>query len=120
MIDAQQRTYGDALDGDLLHPYMWAVKSHYYNSGLAFYNYPYAFGQLFSLGLFARAKAEGPGFERAYRELLRLSGSAGAGTVAASAGFTIEDPAFWQGGVAVIAKRVEELEKLAKAWGEKR
>jgi pepF/M3 family oligoendopeptidase len=120
MIDAQKRTYGDALAEDLLHPYMWAVKSHYYNSGLAFYNYPYAFGQLFSLGLFARAKAEGPGFERAYRELLRLSGSAGAGTVAASAGFDIEDAVFWQGGVAVIAKRVEEFEKLAKARGEKR
>jgi pepF/M3 family oligoendopeptidase len=119
MIDAQKRAYGDGLDGDLLHPYMWAVKSHYYNSGLGFYNYPYAFGQLFSLGLFARARAEGPGFVRAYRELLRLSGQADAGAVAASAGFAIEDPAFWQGGIALIEKRAEEFEGLAKARGGK-
>jgi pepF/M3 family oligoendopeptidase len=120
MIDAQKRAYGDGLDGDLLHPYMWAVKSHYYNSGLAFYNYPYAFGQLFSLGLFARARAEGPGFARTYRELLRLTGQANAGEVAASAGFDSEDIAFWQGGVALIEKRVEKFEKLAKGQGEKR
>jgi oligoendopeptidase F len=119
MIDAQHKTYGDGLDGELLHPYMWAVKSHYYNSGLAFYNYPYAFGQLFSLGLFARARAEGPGFARTYRELLRLTGQASAGEVAASAGFAIEDAAFWQGGLALIAQRVEEFEKPAKAQGEK-
>jgi pepF/M3 family oligoendopeptidase len=119
MIDAQKRTYGDGLAEDLLHPYMWAVKSHYYNSGLGFYNYPYAFGQLFSLGLYARARAEGPGFARTYRELLRLAGQASAGAVAASAGFDIEDPAFWQGGIALIAKRVEEFEGLAKVRGEK-
>ena len=118
MIDAQKRTYGDGLDGDLLPPYMWAVKSHYYNSGLGFYNYPYAFGQLFSLGLFARAKAEGSGFARTYRDLLRLTGQASAGAVAASARFDIEESAFWQGGVALIGKRVEEFEKLAKVQGE--
>jgi oligoendopeptidase F len=119
MIDAQKRTYGEGLDGDLLHPYMWAVKSHYYNSGLAFYNYPYAFGQLFSLGLYARARAEGSGFARTYRDLLRLTGQASAGEVAASAGFDIEDSAFWQGGIALIARRAEEFEKLAKGRGEK-
>jgi pepF/M3 family oligoendopeptidase len=116
MLDAQKRTYGDGLSEEL-HPYMWAVKSHYYNSGLGFYNYPYAFGQLFSLGLFARAGAEGPGFARTYRELLRLTGQADAGAVAAFARFDIEDPAFWQGAAALIEKRVEEFEKLAKAQG---
>jgi pepF/M3 family oligoendopeptidase len=118
MIDAQKRTYGDALNEDL-HPYMWAVKSHYYNSGLGFYNYPYAFGQLFSLGLFARARAEGSGFSRTYRELLRLTGQASAGAVAAFALFDIEDSVFWQGGAALIEKRVEEFEKLAKVQGAK-
>jgi pepF/M3 family oligoendopeptidase len=119
MIDAQKRTYGDGLDKDLLHPYMWAVKSHYYNSGLAFYNYPYAFGQLFSLGLFARSRTEGSGFARTYRELLRLTGQADAGAVAASAGFDIEESAFWQGCIALIEKRAEEFERLAKVRGGK-
>jgi oligoendopeptidase F len=125
MIGAQKKAYGDGLDPDQLHPYLWAVKSHYYNSGLAFYNYPYAFGQLFSLGLFARAKQEGPGsaggkagFAPAYRKMLRLTGQASAADVAKSAGFDIEDGAFWQGGIALIAERVEEFVKLAHGSGE--
>ncbi|MDR1596249.1 MAG: M3 family oligoendopeptidase [Treponema sp.] len=112
IIEAQKKTYGDGLDPELLHPYMWAVKSHYYNTGLGFYNYPYAFGQLFSLGLFARFKQEGPAFAGAYREMLRLTGQAAAADVAKSALFNIEDEAFWQDGIALIAGRVEEFEKL--------
>jgi oligoendopeptidase F len=113
MIDAQKAAYGDGLDPEQLHPYMWAVKSHYYNPGLGFYNYPYAFGQLFSLGLFARAKAEGPAFAAAYRGILRLTGQASAEAVAQSAGFDLGDDAFWRSGIALIAGRVEEFEKLA-------
>jgi pepF/M3 family oligoendopeptidase len=112
MIDAQKKTYGDGLDPELLHPYMWAVKSHYYSPGLAFYNYSYAFGQLFSLGLFARSKQEGPSFAGAYRKMLRLTGQAAAADVAKSTLFNIEDKAFWQDGIALIAGRIEEFEKL--------
>jgi oligoendopeptidase F len=54
MKEAQEATYGDGLDKLKRHPYMWAVKSHYYDPDLAFYNFPYAFGLLFGLGLYAR------------------------------------------------------------------
>ncbi|MDR2759462.1 MAG: M3 family oligoendopeptidase [Spirochaetaceae bacterium] len=111
MIEAQQKTYGEGLDADLLHPYMWAVKSHYYSPSLAFYNYPYAFGLLFSLGLYARAREEGPAFAAAYRELLRLTGRASVEDVARSAGFNPETEAFWQQGLDLIEKQVEIFEK---------
>ncbi|MDR2403707.1 MAG: M3 family oligoendopeptidase [Spirochaetaceae bacterium] len=110
MIEAQQKTYGDGLDPRFLHPYMWAVKSHYYSPDLVFYNYPYAFGLLFSLGLYARYQREGPGFAADYRDLLRLTGQASAEEVARSAGFNIADEEFWQEGIAIIGKRVEEFE----------
>jgi oligoendopeptidase F len=113
MTDAQLKTYGDGLDPDLLHPYMWAVKSHYYSPDLAIYNYPYAFGLLFSLGLYARYKEEGPAFAAAYREILRLTGRASAEDVARSAGFNIEKEDFWQNGLGVLQNRLEEFEKLA-------
>jgi pepF/M3 family oligoendopeptidase len=112
MTDAQKKTYGDGLDPELLHPYMWAVKSHYYSTGLGFYNYPYAFGQLFSLGLYARAQEEGPAFAGTYRELLRRTGLASAADVAKSAGFDIEGDAFWRKGLALISDRIEDFEKL--------
>jgi pepF/M3 family oligoendopeptidase len=114
MTEAQRAAYGDGLDPGELHPYMWAVKSHYYSPGLAFYNYPYAFGLLFSLGLYARARQEGPGFASAYKGILRLTGQASAGDVARSAGFDIETEEFWQNGVGLIARRVAEFEKLGQ------
>jgi pepF/M3 family oligoendopeptidase len=115
MVQAQARTYGDALDREKLHPYMWAVKSHYYSPHLAFYNYPYAFGLLFSLGLYSRYREEGSGFAGTYRELLRLTGQASAEETARRAGFDIEGPDFWLGGIKVIEALASEFERLASA-----
>lgn len=54
MLRAQEASYGDGLDPEIRHPYMWACKSHYYSSGYNFYNFPYAFGELFAKGVFAQ------------------------------------------------------------------
>jgi oligoendopeptidase F len=113
MKRAQIKTYGDALDPEKLHPYMWAVKSHYYSLRLGFYNYPYAFGLLFSLGLYSRYRKEGSGFADAYREMLRLTGQASAEDAARQAGFDIEGPDFWLNGIGVIEALVDEFERLA-------
>ena len=108
MTEAQKKTYGSALDPALLHPYMWAVKTHYYIPSLGFYNYPYAFGLLFSLGLYAKIQTADD-----YRKLLKLTGRCSAEEVAMSAGFNTEDGTFWNSGISIIEKRVEELEGLA-------
>lgn len=115
MLDAQKRTYGEALDGDALHPYMWLVKGHYYSPDLAFYNFPYAFGQLFGAALYARYEKEGPGFAESYRSILEDTGRASAVEVAAKAGFDIERPAFWLEGLAVFGRRIEEFGKFPLA-----
>ncbi len=109
MLDAQARTYGPAVREDERHPYMWAVKSHYYRPGLAFYNFPYAFGLLFGLGLYSIYESEGPSFAERYRDLLTLTGRANAKDVVASVGFDIEAKDFWAGGLSVIARQVEKL-----------
>jgi pepF/M3 family oligoendopeptidase len=112
MTGAQKASYGDGLDAKLLHPYMWAVKSHYYSAALGFYNYPYAFGQIFSLALYAEYQKEKELFPGRYRDLLKVTGSASAEETAGLAGFNIEDPAFWEQGIALIAARAAEFEKL--------
>jgi pepF/M3 family oligoendopeptidase len=114
MLDAQRRSYGDGLDPGLLHPYMWLVKGHYYSSDLAFYNFPYAFGQLFGVGLYARYEAEGPPFAAAYRGMLEETGRAGAVDVTARAGFDIERPDFWREGLRLFARQADELEALGR------
>ena len=62
MLEAQRQTYGDGLNPDYMHPYMWACKSHYYSTDVHFYNFPYAFGLLFGKGVFAQYQAEGEAF----------------------------------------------------------
>ncbi|HET7093236.1 MAG TPA: M3 family metallopeptidase, partial [Thermomicrobiales bacterium] len=92
MRDAQLGTYGDALDPDHLHPYMWAVKGHYYIPGFSFYNYPYLFGLLFGLGLYARYRVDPARFVANYDQLLAATGQADAADLAARFGIDIRSP----------------------------
>jgi pepF/M3 family oligoendopeptidase len=120
MRQSQRSTYGDALDEEQLHPYMWAVKGHYYRHDNPFYNFPYAFGQLFGLSLFARFRNDPSGFPTQYRELLQMTGRASAVDVTASAGFDIETPAFWRSGLQIVTQRIDEFEKTAATLAELR
>jgi len=115
MVDAQKRTYGDGLDPEALHPYMWAVKSHYYRTELSYYNFPYAFGQLFGLGLYAKYRKDGPAFADTYRKILLETGRASAVKVCSNAGFDIETQDFWRSGVKVFLDQIEEFERLVAA-----
>ena len=108
MLKAQEDTYGDGLG--VKHQYMWAVKGHYYNEGFSFYNYPYAFGQLFALGLFA-SKDSVPDFPKHYKEVLSMTGRFEAKEVAAAAGCDIEDKEFWKKGISVIAGYIEKMKE---------
>lgn len=113
MLDAQDQTYGDGLDPDARHPYMWACKSHYYNSGFNFYNFPYAFGQLFGTGVFALYQQEGPAFVERYNQLLRSCGSAKIADVAMSVGIDVRNPDFWRTSLKVYQDNIEEFITLA-------
>ncbi|ULH15028.1 M3 family oligoendopeptidase [Deinococcus sp. KNUC1210] len=108
MENAQQATYGDALSS--LHPYMWAVKPHYYGS--SFYNYPYTFGLLFGLGLYARYQHNPDSFRTQYDDLLSRTGMGDAATLAASFGIDTRDEAFWQSSLDVIRANISEYVDL--------
>lgn len=112
MIDAQIKTYGDSLIEEARHPWMWAVKGHYYSADLAFYNFPYAFGQLFALALFARSNREGESFPESYAEILRRSGSEDALTLASLSGFDINAEEFWMSGISTIIGFIDRFEAL--------
>jgi len=115
MLDAQKQTYGDGLDSECLHPYMWACKSHYYSTDVHFYNFPYAFGQLFAVGVYALYRQKGAAFLPDYEKLLRAAGSGMVRDVAASVGIDVADVNFWRSSLKVFADKLDELEKLAEA-----
>jgi oligoendopeptidase F len=115
MIDAQKQTYGDALDEQTLHPFMWAVKGHYYNSGFSFYNYPYMFGLLFGLGLYAAYQRAPDAFQAHYDDLLASTGLASPPELAARMGIDLRSPAFWRASLEVIRRDIDRFESLAAA-----
>ena len=112
MIDAQKRAYGEGLEPDRLHPYMWAAKGHYYSAELPFYNFPYAFGQLFGAGLYARYRSEGSSFAEVYRVLLAGTGASSAVGLTRAARVDIEGAGFWKAGLGVYAGQIADFNSL--------
>lgn len=107
MLRAQEASYGDGLDANVRHPFMWACKSHYYSSGLNFYNFPYAFGELFGKGVFALYLKEGDAFVPKYNQLLRSCGSGTIADVAASVGIDVRSIDFWRASLEVVRKDID-------------
>ena len=107
MLSAQKEAYGDGLDQDYLHPYMWACKPHYYSTGLSFYNFPYAFGGLFSKGLYAIYQEQPEGFVEKYQELLRATTVSSVEDTAKVLGVDVSTPEFWKKALAEVAESIE-------------
>ncbi|HZQ04983.1 MAG TPA: M3 family oligoendopeptidase [Anaerolineae bacterium] len=114
MLDAQKETYGDGLDQEQLHPFMWAAKPHYYSGGLSFYNFPYMFGLLFGLGLYAQYQANPEEFKKGYDDLLSSTGMADAVTLAARFGIDTHSPDFWRASLDTIREDIDKFEDAVK------
>ena len=107
MLSAQKEAYGDGLDQSYLHPYMWVCKPHYYSTGLSFYNFPYAFGGLFSKGLYAIYQEQPEGFVEKYQELLRATTVSSVEDTAKVLGVDVSTPEFWKKALAEVAESIE-------------
>ena len=114
MKEAQKRGYGDGLDLETLNPYMWVCKSHYYSGDLSFYNFPYAFGGLFSAGLYAQYRKEGAAFLPKYRALLNATTVASVEDVAKMADIDLSDVNFWRSSLEIFKTRVEMFLELVE------
>lgn len=112
MHEAQLRAYGDGIDPDTLHPYMWLCKSHYYSSSLSFYNFPYAFGGLFAAGLYAKYLEEGEAFLPKYRALLHATTVSTVEDVAKIAGIDLSDVSFWRSSLGIFEARINRFLEL--------
>lgn len=114
MHEAQVRAYGDGIDPDTLHPYMWLCKSHYYSSSLSFYNFPYAFGGLFAAGLYAKYLEEGESFLPKYRALLHATTVSTVEDVAKMADIDLGDVNFWRSSLSIFEDRVNQFIALVE------
>lgn len=114
MLEAQKDAYGEGLDPDFRHPYMWLNKGHYYSAGLNFYNFPYAFGLLFAKGLYKLYQEEGDTFLPKYNQLLAFTGQETIENVCLSVGIDVTTKDFWRNSLGVIAEDIEQFIALSK------
>jgi pepF/M3 family oligoendopeptidase len=111
MLQAQADAFGDGLEPDTRHPYMWLLKPHYY--GAHFYNWPYTYGMLFGLGLFARYREDPERFRRGYADALSRAGIDSAEELASRFGIDVTSEDFWTASLDVCRARIDEYERLA-------
>lgn len=112
MLQAQKEAYGEGLDENYLHPYMWICKPHYYYAEQNFYNFPYAFGLLFSKGLYAEYLKRKESFVEDYDKLLAVTGKSKIADVTALMGIDIHSVDFWRNSLNIIKEDIEKFIQL--------
>ena len=112
MLQAQTDAYGDGLDQSTRHPHMWVLKPHYYGSH--FYNWPYTYGLLFGLGLYAKYQSNPDHFRENYDTVLSRAGMDTAEELGQAFGIDVTDVAFWTSSLDVLRARMVDYEKLAQ------
>ena len=116
METAQKEAYGDALE--TTHPHFWASKLHFYITDVPFYNFPYTFGYLFSLSIYAKAIKEGANFEEKYIALLQDTAVMTVEDLAMKhLGEDITKEAFWIKGIDLCIQDVNEFIQFTNAKG---
>lgn len=117
MKEALTRSFGDGLDPEWIHPYRWITKVHYYIPDIAYYNFPYTFGALFSRGLYALYDKEKEAFIDKYEHLLSATTTNTCEDVAAIAGIDLTKPDFWRQSLQSIVDQMNQFLELAQKGG---
>lgn len=105
--------YGEGVE--TVDPTFWSSKLHFYISGLAFYNFPYLFGYLFSALVYEHFRPMGPDGAPGYERLLRRTGSEWAEPIAREElGVDLGDPETWKRALAGVERDLAQLERLVQ------
>jgi oligoendopeptidase F len=92
---------------------MWLNKPHYYSADNNYYNFPYAFGLLFGLGVYALSQEEGSKFMSKYNDLLKATGKNKIEDVAKMVDIDVTESEFWISSLEVIEKNIKKFKELA-------
>src|SRR5690606_6481106 len=115
MLEAQRECYCGGLADDGYNPRFWVSKLHFYITYVPFYNFPYTFGYLLSLGLYGMAREGSKDFPNRCLEFLRGTGRMTAEEAVRSAcGHDLTRPDFWQSCMDEIERRVNRFVELTK------
>ena len=115
MLAAQKQSYKDSLA--TYHPHFWASKLHFFIDDIPFYNFPYTFGYLFSMGIYAYANEQGKAFEDDYIALLQDTAAMTSEELAEKhLGVDLTKPDFWQAAIDQVVKDVDDFMELTEPY----
>jgi oligoendopeptidase F len=109
-LGVQRESLGPAIDIRPGYETFWTYIGHFIHS--PFYVYAYAFGDCLVNSLYAVYERSHEGFAERYLAMLAAGGTRHHSELLKPFGLDARDPAFWQGGLSVIARMIGELEGL--------
>src|SRR6186713_390946 len=109
-MSVQGESLGPAIELKPGYETFWVYIPHFIHS--PFYVYAYAFGDCLVNSLYAVYEKSASGFAERYLEMLAAGGTKHHAELLAPFGLDARDPNFWDGGLSVIARLIEELEGL--------
>lgn len=115
MVGAQKEAYADGLA--TYHPHFWAAKLHFFIDNVPFYNFPYTFGYLFSMGIYAQAMKSDGNFEDQYIALLRDTAAMTTEELAQKhLNVDLTKPDFWQAGIDMVLHDIADFIELTNEY----
>lgn len=109
MVDCMRKSYGDSIETETIHPYMWMNKVGYFMSDNEFLNFPYSFGVLFSKGLYSEYMKRGEVFVEQYDKFLSETSRNNIVDVAKIMNIDVHSIDFWRSSLKLIERDIEKF-----------
>jgi oligoendopeptidase F len=111
--ESQAEMLGDSVEITEGYRTWWSYIPHFINT--PGYVYAYAYGQLLALSVYQRYEQQGADFVPQYLEMLAAGGSRSPEELGAIVGVDLADPGFWDAGLDLIERQLQEAEAAAQA-----
>jgi len=113
--ESQGEMLGDSVEITDGYRSWWSYIPHFIGS--PGYVYAYAYGQLLALSVYQRYEQTGPDLVPRYLEMLAAGGSRSPEELGAIVGVDLSDPGFWDAGLDLVERQLEDAEAAAEAAG---
>jgi oligoendopeptidase F len=112
---SQNEMLGDSVEVTDGYRTWWSYIPHFIGS--PGYVYAYAYGQLLALSVYERYEQTGQELVPRYLELLSAGGSRSPQELGEIVGVNLADPGFWEAGLDLVERQLQEAEAAAEASG---
>jgi oligoendopeptidase F len=113
--ESQTELLGDSVEITDGYRSWWSYVPHFIGS--PGYVYAYAYGQLLALSVYQRYEQQGAELVPRYLEMLAAGGSRSPEELGQIVGIDLADPGFWDAGLDLVERQLQEAEVAAEASG---